>query len=305
MEIEAIDISREEAANLLSSSDHENIHCRGYDADDPEAFVEIYHDDVVESGGGPIQLPSHWNSFQIWRTKPPTIYPDRKPRLLELFAGTKSIGKEFEKLGFEVVSLDFDPQFETDIVTDILTLPEDFFAKDNFDVVWASPPCNAFSVAVIGRNWTHDHKPKNDFAVNGLAILEHTVKMIKATNPKVWFIENPRGKMRKMPVMQQFNHLNDKNEMVPTNTVAYCQYGDFRQKPTDIWTNLSEWEPKPMCKRGATCHVAAPRGSQTGTQGMANSIEKGIIPEELCAEIAWATIWKLNKLKTAENFLSV
>ena len=56
-------------------------------------------------------------------------------------------------------------------------------------------------------------------------------------------------------------------------------------KPTDIWTNSENWKPKAMCKNGDNCHVSAPRGSQTGTQGMANAYEKSKIPEELCKEI--------------------
>lgn len=71
-------------------------------------------------------------------------------RLLELFCGTKSVGKEFVKRGFDVVSLDFDAQFNPTIAADILTIPDDYFS--GFDVVWASPPCNAFTVALIGRN---------------------------------------------------------------------------------------------------------------------------------------------------------
>ena len=205
-------------------------------------------------------------------------------RLLELFCGTKSIGKEFEKLGWEVVSLDFDPQFNATITTDILTVPDDYFS--GFDVVWASPPCNAFSVAVIGRNWNHDHTPKNDTARKGLAILEKTIAIIKHVAPKMFWIENPRGKMRRMPVMQEFTR----------HTVAYCQYGDRRQKPTDIWTN-THWKPRPMCNRGDICHVAAPRGSQTGTQGMSNARDKAIIPEELCAEIAHYATDRLKGIK--------
>lgn len=64
-----------------------------------------------------------------------------------------------------------------------------------------------------------------------------------------------------------------------------CQYGDTRQKPTDIWTNHPEPNFKPMCKRGMPCHVPAPRGSQTGTQGLKNAIEKSRIPDELCRHI--------------------
>lgn len=64
-----------------------------------------------------------------------------------------------------------------------------------------------------------------------------------------------------------------------------CQYGDFRMKPTDIFTNHPDPNFKPMCKNGAPCHVAAPRGSRTGTQGLKNAIERSRIPEDFCKHI--------------------
>jgi hypothetical protein len=200
-------------------------------------------------------------------------------KLLELFCGTKSIGKEFEKVGFHVTSVDLDPQFDASITADILDLDPEKLADGGWDAVWASPPCDAFTVMLIGRNWNHDHTPKHPDAVQGLAILEHTVQIIKAIeeyNPQVmWWIENPRGKMRRMEVLQDFTR----------HTVSYCQYGDNRMKPTDIWTNTL-WVPRPMCKRGDDCHERAPRGSKTGTQGIRGSRDRAIIPSELCGELA-------------------
>ena len=37
------------------------------------------------------------------------------------------------------------------------------------------------------------------------------------------------------------------------DTVTYCQYGDTRMKPTDLWCSDSlfqQWTPRPMCKNG-------------------------------------------------------
>ena len=69
------------------------------------------------------------------------------------------------------------------------------------------------------------------------------------------------------------------------HTITYCQYGDNRMKPTDIWTNSNTWIPKPACKNGNNCHVSAPRGSRTGTQGLKGAYERSKIPEKLCYEI--------------------
>jgi len=72
---------------------------------------------------------------------------------------------------------------------------------------------------------------------------------------------------------------------LPRYTVTYCQYGDSRQKPTDIWTNHPEPNFKPPCKSGAPCHISAPRGSKTGTQGLKGAKERAVIPPELCEHI--------------------
>ncbi|WP_270242251.1 hypothetical protein [Collinsella tanakaei] len=82
--------------------------------------------------------------------------------------------------------------------------------------------------------------------------------------------------MRKMPWMQD----------LPRYTVTYCQYGDKRQKPTDIWTNHPDPQFKPPCKPGAPCHEPAPRGSRTGTQGIKASLDRSRIPSQLCEHIA-------------------
>ena len=72
---------------------------------------------------------------------------------------------------------------------------------------------------------------------------------------------------------------------LPRYTISYCQYGDDRMKPTDIWTNNIFWNPRPMCKNGEACHDEAPRGSRTGTQGLPNAYERSKIPRLLCYEI--------------------
>ena len=72
---------------------------------------------------------------------------------------------------------------------------------------------------------------------------------------------------------------------LPRHTVTYCQYGDSRMKPTDIWTNHPNPKFKQPCKNGDTCHTPAPRGSRTGTQGLKGSKERSVIPKDLCKHI--------------------
>jgi hypothetical protein len=192
-------------------------------------------------------------------------------KLLELFAGSRSIGKACEELGYEVYSSDINPFPDIDYVTDIRDFDVD---KVPFvpDIIWASPPCTYFSVASIGKHWNKDHTPKSDIVSATLYI----INVFKSINPNlIWYMENPRGKLRKLNVVDGLHR----------NTVTYCQYGDTRMKPTDIWTNNLHWKPRPMCKNGMPCHVSAPRGSQTGTQGMKGNYERSKIPHELCIEI--------------------
>jgi hypothetical protein len=197
--------------------------------------------------------------------------------VLELFAGSRSVGKVAQKLSFNVYSSDIEQFGGIDYVTDILEFdPSKIPFKP--DIIWASCPCTAFSVAAIGKNWTKvgdDYISKNPRAEFGLKLVQKTLEIIEHFNPTYFFIENPRGMLRKMPIMADF----------PRQGVTYCQYGDTRMKPTDIWTNSTKWIPRPMCKNGDPCHVAAPRGSKTGTQGLKGSYERSKIPQDLCYEI--------------------
>ena len=211
-------------------------------------------------------------------------------KVLELFAGTRSIGKAFEKRGHEVFSVEWNKDFENiDLCADILTVTaEDIIQKfGRPDVIWASPDCTTFSIAAISHHRrqnpeTGNLDPVSDYAKFCDKVDKHVLELICELNPKYYFIENPRGGMRKMEWMQG----------LPRYTVTYCQYetdkpvSERRMKPTDIWTNHPDPRFKPMCKNGSPCHEAAPRGSRTGTQGLKGSKDRSIIPAQLCDHIA-------------------
>lgn len=203
-------------------------------------------------------------------------------KVLELFAGTRSIGKAFEAKGHEVFSVEWSKDFENiDLYMDIgqLTTEEIIRRFGRPDVIWASPDCTTYSVAAISKHRRQEMDgtltPMTEYAQFCDRVNAHVVELIRELNPKYWFIENPVGGLRKMPFMRE----------LPRYTVTYCQYGERRQKPTDIWTNHPFPRFNPPCKRGAPCHDAAPRGARTGTQALKNAMEKARIPALLCEHI--------------------
>lgn len=213
-----------------------------------------------------------------------------KLTVLELFAGTRSIGKAFEKHGHKVYSVEWDKSFENiDLYQDISTLTKEQVIElcgGIPDVVWASPDCSSYSVAAIGYHRRKDQAtgnliPQTEYAKFCDMTNAHVVDLIKELNPKVWFIENPRAGMRKMDFMAG----------LPRYTVTYCKYTPElplelrRAKPTDIWTNHPDPDFIPPCKNGDPCHVSAPRGSRTGTQGIKGAKDRARIPDKLCEHI--------------------
>ncbi len=208
--------------------------------------------------------------------------------ILELFAGSRSIGKQAEKLGMNVFSVDWENYEGINLSIDIEQLKKEDIPFVP-DVVWASPDCTTYTIAAISthRNRT---EPKSDYAIKCDNVNQHFISLIKdwlVINPNlVFFIENPRGMLRHMSWMQEFDR----------HTIWYCQYGDVRAKPTDIWTNSKTWIPKPECHNfkydndgniiNKHCHhESARRGAKTGTQGKKGHYERSKIPDQLCEDV--------------------
>lgn len=203
----------------------------------------------------------------------------------DLFAGTGSATKAFEDAGHTVIKFDIDPRFDAERVDLFTVTASELIAKyGKPDFVWASPPCTTFSVASMGHHWAtggDNPIPKTDAAIYGIELAHHAVRLVHNLFPTYgWVIENPRGMMRKMPFMKD----------LPRQTITYCQYGMDRMKPTDLWSNI-KWTAKPMCKKNEPCHISAPSGSTTGTQGMPKW-KAGMVPYELSKEILDAVIHK-------------
>lgn len=212
-----------------------------------------------------------------------------QPILLELFAGTRCISKAFEKYGWNTFSVDWNGKFkDISLYADIskLTVDEvlDLCGRAP-DVIWASPDCTSYSIAGIGyhrRLKFGKLEPISEYAKFCDYTNKHLLEMMAELNPTYFFIENPMGGLRKMDFMVDFEKRYGRRY-----TVTYCQYGDFRQKPTDIWTNHPDPRFKPMCKAGDPCHEPKPRGNHnTGTQRLRSAALRSQIPADLCDHIA-------------------
>jgi site-specific DNA-cytosine methylase len=215
-------------------------------------------------------------------------------KLLELFAGSRSVGKVAEKMGFEVWSCDISKFEGINDVSDILKFDYD---KVPFipDVIWASPPCESWSIAcaasggnvywesVKDKHKTVGIKPREDFTGNSscniwktpekvakvrdmyVSLLEKTFEIIEHYQPKVWFIENPVGYMR----------FYVKDRVPFANVASYCQYGFPYRKNTNIFSNVKLDVKKCNCN---TTHKAL-------SDAHKSYYERSKVPDALCLSI--------------------
>tara|TARA_R110001592_G_scaffold59567_2_gene180716 strand:+ start:1537 stop:2181 length:645 start_codon:yes stop_codon:yes gene_type:complete len=165
-------------------------------------------------------------------------------RCLELFSGTKSVGKCCEELGWETVSVDL--IMEADHQCDIMTFDYKQYKKDDFDIIWASPPCTEYSKLQDGwlnrmrKGELYTKEIQEKHMIEGDMLIKKTLEIINYFNPEVWFMENPQsGRMKDRDIMKG----------IPFYDVDYCMYSDWGyRKRTRIWTNKKDWNNL-MCNK--------------------------------------------------------
>ena len=108
---------------------------------------------------------------------------EKRPRLLDLFCGAGGAAVGYTRAGFDVVGVDHVPQPNfpyTFLEADAMTLDPGFLRS--FDVIHASPPCQAYS-DLAARNGNADDWPR---------LIEPVREMLVATG-KLYVIENVEG----------------------------------------------------------------------------------------------------------------
>ena len=172
-------------------------------------------------------------------------------RILELFSGTGSVGKVCKKLGYdEIISVDLILP-ATHSKTDIMTFDYKQYDKNYFDIVWASPPCTAYSH--LQNSWIGRTRKNGDVITKEKIeemrkesdkLVEKTLEIIKYFNPEKWFMENPAtGNLKNRDVVKDLLFYD----------VDYCMYSDWGyRKRTRVWTNVDNFKPK-RCDGSGAC----------------------------------------------------
>jgi hypothetical protein len=138
-------------------------------------------------------------------------------KVLELFSGTGSVGKCCQQVGWDVISVD--SLLPADHQVDIMDFDYKQYPKDEFDIVWASPPCTQYSKA----------KSRGERDIQGAnKIVLKALEIIKYFDCEYWFLENPQtGKLKEQDFIKN----------LPFVDCDYCMYGKPYRKRTRIWTN--------------------------------------------------------------------
>lgn len=169
--------------------------------------------------------------------------------VLELFSGTKSVGKCCDSLGWNSISVDL--LLDADFKCDIMDFDYKQFDKDYFDIIWASPPCVNYSRLQncwIGRKKKDGVMTTRESIENNMKeadkLVSKALEIINYFNCKWWFMENPQtGRLKERDIMKD----------IPYYDVDYCMYSDWGyKKRTRIWTNKKDWVNK-LCDGSGSC----------------------------------------------------
>lgn len=196
-------------------------------------------------------------------------------RSLELFCGHATISEMLKLAGFSVTAIDNRKRhgvIKPTLCCDVYDIPKTLISPGLYDVVWVSPPCTAFSIAA-GNTYFEKGIFKSG-ALPYLALLDYSIDLLKLLAPRLWFIENPRGRIVECASYRSLM----REHGVYLHLLTYSSYGNYPTKPTYLLTN-STFVPRALASFG--------RGAKndSGFANMSHS-QRSSIPMELAADIA-------------------
>jgi hypothetical protein len=106
--------------------------------------------------------------------------------LLDLCCGLKGSSQDFKVNGWNVTTVDINPKFNPDIISDI----NDLFIEGYYDLIWASPPCTDFSKCGLPASWKCNG---GSHTIPDMRPFLNCYRIIRYLKPKFWVIENVCG----------------------------------------------------------------------------------------------------------------
>lgn len=176
----------------------------------------------------------------------------------ELFAGSCSLSKALKSKGVQCTSVDIrkrkgicEPDLRLDIQKVSSSLLMENYLDHNVNFMWLGLPCDIWSYASGGFHLDADFKPKTQKAIEHIQLLNKCQDLIDEINPDIFFIENPRGKLRHYPPFIEWLKNNQAFEL----QLTMSSYGFPTTKPTSIFTNATGLKFKQLDSfgRGAKC----------------------------------------------------
>lgn len=161
--------------------------------------------------------------------------------LLEIFCGTKSVSKVFEKNGWNCYTVDLEPKYNPTECINILDFDYKKFDKDYFQHLHFSPDCRYMSQNQ--QSWYNRYKGRgdnkylftpeihNEKLKDSDELLYKVKEIIEYFNSSTFTIENPYH--------NKFNSIINRNILnYPYTIVHYCMYNYPIKKPTVFINNF-------------------------------------------------------------------
>ena len=107
---------------------------------------------------------------------------------LDLCCGLKGVAGEFEKAGWDMVTVDIDPKFNPTITADINHLHLE--SPGEYDLIWASPRCDEYTRWFLPASWACN---QGEHKLPDVRLFLNCYRIIRYLKPKWWVIENVCG----------------------------------------------------------------------------------------------------------------